>query len=292
MKLNTRQQQSLMMGKLRRHQLIKASQRAVMTTHKDSYPHSYIYSLGGLGKTHNVIKSVEEQGVPFVTISGKNSDWAFALGLALIYYKKEKGQSIRIIVDDCDALLSDSFVNTLKNMLEGEKKLVYNKHIHPMYLDTDEKKKAVEHLSNGVGFTVPCDEFIFIFTSNYKLPTSNEAMEAEKKGPGRSTQKIINLNAIRTRVMTKDIIFQSEQEWWGWIADAVLNDGALDQYLEEDQCIELLRWMFNHWKNLTGRDLRTAQQLAAIMCSDEDYEDVWEQDYIDHNSKKIGDGSL
>ena len=110
MKFNTRQQQSLEMGKLRRGQLIKAAQRAAVTTHKDAYPHSYIYSLGGLGKTHNVMKAVEEAGVPYVSISGKNSDWAFALSLALLYHKKSDGESIRIVVDDCDAILSDSFV--------------------------------------------------------------------------------------------------------------------------------------------------------------------------------------
>lgn len=293
-KLNTKQNQALEMGKLRRQQLLKATQKFAKADLSMDYPHSYIYSLGGLGKTYNVIKVVEELNLPHAVISGKTSDWGFALQLAVIYHYKPKGLPFRIIVDDCDAILAPSFINTLKNMLEGQKKLVYNQHLQPHLLDTPQKQEAVEALRTAVGFEVPCDEFIFLFTSNYKLPNSNEALAAEAKGPGNTTQKIINLNAIRTRVKAKDIIFESDFEWWGWIADAVLNDGSVDHIISKDQQYELLRWMWDNWSNLTGRCLRTVNQLADVMKHDaDDYEDEWYQDYIDHTAKnKIGNGSL
>jgi hypothetical protein len=293
-KLNTKQNQALEMGKLRRQQLIKAAQKFVKADLSMDYPHSYIYSLGGLGKTHNVTKAVENLNLPHKVISGKTSDWGFALQLAVIYHFKPKGLPFRIIVDDCDAILAPSFINTLKNMLEGERKLVYNQHLQPHLLDTPEKQEAIEALRTSVGFEVPCNEFIFLFTSNYKLPNSNEALAAEAKGPGRSTQKIIDLNAIRTRVKAKDIIFESDFEWWGWIADAVLNDGSVDHIINKEQQYELLRWMWDNWSNLTGRCLRTVNQLADVMKYDsDDYEDEWYQDYIDHTCKnKIGNGSL
>lgn len=293
-KLNTKQNQALEMGKLRRQQLLKATQKFAKADLSMDYPHSYIYSLGGLGKTYNVTKAVEELNLPHAVISGKTSDWGFALQLAVIYHYKPKGLPFRIIVDDCDAILAPSFINTLKNMLEGQKKLVYNQHLQPHLLDTPQKQEAVEALRTAVGFEVPCDEFIFLFTSNYKLPNANEALAAEAKGPGTITQKIINLNAIRTRVKAKDIIFESDFEWWGWIADAVLNDGSVDHIINKDQQCELLRWMWDNWSNLTGRCLRTVNQLADVMKHDaDDYEDEWYQDYIDHTAKnKIGNGSL
>lgn len=294
--LNTKQRQALQMGQIRRQQLIKAAQKFAHATLEQDYPHSYIYSLGGLGKTFNVTKALDKLGLPYVVVSGKASDFGFALMLAVTYHMKPKGVAIRIVVDDCDAILSPSFINTLKNMLEGQKKLVWNQYIPEHLLDTAEKKEAVDALRTAVGFEVPCDEFIFLFTSNYRLPNSNEALAAEAKGPSATAQKIINLNAIRTRVKPKDIIFENDMEWWGWIADAVLNDGSVDHIISKEQQVELLRWMWNNWQHLSGRCLRTVNQLADVMKWDsEDYEDEWMQDYIDHisiKSNKIGNGSL
>lgn len=293
--LNTKQRQALEMGKLRREQLLKATRKFATMTLEQDYPHSYIYSLGGLGKTYNVQKALDNLGLSYSVVSGKASDFGFALMLAVIYHFKKKGVAHRIVVDDCDAILSPSFVNTLKNMLEGQKKLIWNQYIPEHLLDTPEKQEAIEALRTAVGFEVPCDEFIFLFTSNYRLPNSNEALAAEAKGPTSSTQKIINLNAIRTRVKPKDIIFQNDLEWWGWIADAVLNDGSVDHLINKNQQVELLRWLWNNWQNLSGRCLRTVNQLADVMKWDEDdYEDEWMQDYIDHINVKntMGNGSL
>jgi hypothetical protein len=294
--LNIKQQQALQMGQIRRQQLIKATQKFAHASLEQDYPHSYIYSLGGLGKTFNVTKSLDEVGLPYVVVSGKASDFGFALMLAVTYNMKPKGIAMRIVVDDCDAILSPSFINTLKNMLEGQKKLVWNQYIPPHTLDTQEKIDAIEALKTSVGFEIPCDEFIFLFTSNYRLPNSNEALAAEAKGPSTNAQKIINLNAIRTRVKSKDIIFENDMEWWGWIADAVINDGSVKHIINKEQEIILLRWMWNNWQHLSGRCLRTVNQLADVMKWDsEDYEDEWGQDYIDHisiKSNKIGNGSL
>ena len=294
--LNTKQQQALQMGQIRRQQLIKAAKKFAHVTLEQDYPHSYIYSLGGLGKTFNVKLALDELGLPYVVVSGKASDFGFALMLAVTYHFKKKGVAMRIVVDDCDAILSPSFINTLKNMLEGEKKLIWNQYIPEHLLDTPEKVEAVNALKTAVGFEIPCNEFIFLFTSNYRLPNSNEALAAEAKGPSNSTQKIINLNAIRTRVKPKDIIFENDMEWWGWIADAVLNDGSVEHLINKEQQITLLRWMWNNWQHLSGRCLRTVNQLADVMKWDsEDYEDEWNQDYIDHISiknNKIGNGSL
>ena len=118
--LNTKQKQALEMGKLRRKQLLKATEKFSQSTLESDYPHSYIYSLGGLGKTYNVIKSLDKMGLPYEVIGGKASDFGFALKLAVIYHFKPKGVPFRIVVDDCDAILASSFINTLKKELEIE----------------------------------------------------------------------------------------------------------------------------------------------------------------------------
>jgi hypothetical protein len=288
MKFSTKQEQAIELGKIRRKSLIQAAQKFAKADLSSDYPHSYIYSLGGLGKTFNVGKAVKDMNVPFRVVTGNVTHWGFALELAIINMLKPKGQPFRIIVDDCDAILSKDFINTLKNMLEGEKVLNYTSQIMYHLLDTPEKEAAIEYHKKSVGFSVPCHEFIFIFTSNYKLPSSNEALVAEAKGPGPSTTRIVNLNAIRTRCKTKDIIFESEQEWWGWIADAVLNDNSVSHLINKEQQIELLHWMWNNWPRLSGRCLRTVNQLADIMKHEEDYLDTWESDYIDHSTKSNG----
>lgn len=285
-KFSTRQLQALEAGKIRRKQLIKAAQTFAKADLSMDYPHSYIYSLGGLGKTYNVNKAVKDMNVPFTVVSGKASAWGFALQLACIVHKKPKGIPFRIIVDDCDSILANDFINILKNMLEGEKSLKYTQQIHDHLLDTPEKKAAYNHFKKSVGFEVPCDELIFIFTSNFKLPTSNEAQAAEAKNTGtKGNQRVINLNAIRTRCKPKDIIFANDQEWWGWLADAVINDGSISHLITKDEEIELLKWMWDNWSRLSGRCLRTVNQLADIMKWEEDYIDTWECDYIDHTNK-------
>jgi transcriptional regulator of met regulon len=284
MKFSTKQQQALEAGKIRRKQLIKAAEKFSQADISMDYPHSYIYSLGGLGKTYNVTKAVSGMGVPFKIVSGKQSDWGFALELAIIYHFKPKGVVFRIIIDDCDSILKPSMINTTKNMLEGTKKLAYTQHIQEHLLDTPQKKEAINKLRKSVGFEVPCDEFIFIFTSNYKLPTSNEALKAEEDGPSNKNQRIIDLNAIRTRCKTKDIIFSDNTEHWGWLADAMLNDGSVSHLINENETKELLIWIWNNWSRLNGRCLRTMNQMAEIMKTEDDYLDTWESDYIDHTT--------
>jgi len=286
MKFSTKQLQALEAGKIRRRQLIKAAEKFAKADLNMDYPHSYIYSLGGLGKTHNVTKAIKKLKVPHQIVSGKISAWGFALMIAVIVHKKKKGVPFRIVVDDCDAILSKEFINTLKNMLVGDKSLKYTQHIQDYMLDTPEKKSAYEHFKKPVGFEVPTDELIFIFTSNFKLPTSNQALEAEAKNTGTAAnQRILDLNAIRTRCKPKDIIFSNDLEWWGWLADAVLNDNAVSHLIDEEQQIELLNWMWNNWSRLSGRCLRTINQMADIMKWEEDYLDEWEADYIDHTQK-------
>lgn len=286
MKFSTKQLQAIESGKIRRRQLIKAAEKFAQANLDMDYPHSYIYSLGGLGKTFNVTKAIKKLKIPHAIVSGKISAWGFALMIAVIVYKKKKGVPFRIVVDDCDAILSKEFINTLKNMLVGEKSLKYTMQVQEYMLDTPEKKAAYEHFKKPVGFEVPTDELIFIFTSNFKLPTVNQAQEAESKNTGTAgNQRILDLNAIRTRCKPKDIIFANDQEWWGWLADAVLNDNSVSHLIDREQQIELLQWMWNNWNRLSGKCLRTINQLADIMKHDEDYIDEWECDYIDHTQK-------
>ena len=286
MKFSTKQLQAIESGKIRRRQLIKAAEKFAQSTLDMDYPHSYIYSLGGLGKTYNVTKAIKKLKIPHAIVSGKISAWGFALMIAVIVHNKKKGVPFRIVVDDCDAILSKEFINTLKNMLVGDKSLKYTMHVQDYMLDTPEKKQAYEHFKKPVGFEVPTDELIFIFTSNFKLPTVNQAQEAESKNTGTAgNQRILDLNAIRTRCKPKDIIFANDQEWWGWLADAVLNDNSVSHLIDREQQIELLQWMWNNWNRLSGKCLRTINQLADIMKYDEDYIDEWECDYIDHTQK-------
>lgn len=285
-KFTTKQLQAIEAGKIRRKQLIKAAEKFALADLQMDYPHSYIYSLGGLGKTFNVTKAIKKLKVPHAVVSGKVSAWGFALMIAVIVHQKKKGIPFRIIVDDCDAILAKDFINILKNMLEGEKSLKYTQQVMDYMLDTPEKKAAYKAFKKPIGFEVPCDELIFIFTSNFKLPTVNQAQEAEAKNTGTAgNQRILDLNAIRTRCKPKDIIFANDQEWWGWLADAVLNDNSVSHLINTQQQIELLQWMWNNWSRLSGKCLRTINQLADIMKWEDDYEDTWECDYIDHTQK-------
>jgi hypothetical protein len=287
MNFSTKQKIAIEAGKIRRSSLVQAAAKFAKADISSNYPHSYIYSLGGLGKTYTVKKAVEQAKVPHSVITGNATAWGFALDLAIINYQRKKGVPYCIIVDDCDTLLNDNFINTLKNMLEGEKVLNWTKNLNQSLFDTEIKAEAYEYHRKEVGFAVPCDEFVFIFTSNRKLPTFSEAQAAQAKGPTAGNSRTINLNAIRTRCNTKDIIFSEENmEHWGWLADVVLNEGSVDNTINKNQQVELLNFLWNNWDRLSDKDLRTVDKMAQIMANDDEYLDTWENDYIDYSKKR------
>lgn len=246
--------------------------------------HYYIYGPSGIGKTHNMKKELEKSGVPFYIISGNISMWSFAVNLACIK-NNHPDEKVVIVVDDCDELLKDGkSVNQMKELLD-EGVFSYNKKPQMHMLTSSHQKECVEKCmsKDQMGFKVKCENFTFVITSNFQLPYDDTPEAMLQKNGGNMTPRIAylkHLTAIRGRMMTKDISLTWEEKW-GNIAEVLMNDNGCD-FLDNQQKIYLLDWMWNNWEEMTETSIRTAEKMAKIMIEEgeDGVQDAWEIDFL------------
>ena len=269
------QKTSIQAGAKKRARLGRVTQKAV-TRNKDNR-NVYIYSPAGLGKTHSVNSAISKTNVQVVTISGNVGMFAFGLNLAVLAHSKAKDEKIIINVDDCDALFKDELnINIMKNMLDiANPKRSYNYTKKLIVELTDVQQDAINYFSDArkIGFEVPVSDFLFIITSNSRLPTEDDVANSKR------SVMTAHKYAIRSRCYTNDFDLTSAEQW-GWVADVVMNTDALNK-IKKKYKVELLQWMFDNWDNLTERSIRTAEKMAAMMIEDaEYYMEDWEIDFI------------
>jgi hypothetical protein len=274
-------QSSLNKGKAVRKRLLQVVQRALSSSQDAAYPHTYIYSPPGLGKTHSVNNYLKKNNSLHFELSGAVSMFAFGVALATIRYNYPI-EKIIISVDDCDGIFkSEENLNIMKNVLSGFRKFSYQKSIQGLLGNlTNMQEAAINHFSNDnqLGFQVPCENFIFIFTSNFKLPTDDEVIVAREKGGNKNTRKV-HLNAIRSRCKTMDFDLDQETHF-GWLADVLINEN-LQPELSQNQKSEILDWIFENWDQMTERSIRTLEKMAqSIVDEPEDYLTIWDIDYL------------
>jgi len=281
--LRTEEQQYYQEGQKKRRQLSFLGKRISKVSSEDQYPHYYIYSVPGLGKTHTIKETLESSGKPHFVISGSISPWAFGTQLAFINHNVPKGQEVVIVVDDCDGIFQDNqSINTMKNILEGYKNYHYQKDVSKNlgHLPPDLRTAVESHMSpNQIGFKVPTERMVFIFTSNEKLPTDDEVNSIKNKGT-KVYQRKMHLNAIRSRCQVKDFDL-SPLVQWGWVADVILNEDCGVSDIPNDIVRELLRFTYQNWSDLKTKSIRTFQMmLNEYRQFPSEYAEVWEMEYL------------
>jgi len=265
-------------GQKQRSRLILLKDRIKTMSTNDEYPHLYIYSVPGLGKTYTINKAMEEEGLNFESLSGNISMWAFGVSLATINYLKPANEEVIISVDDCGEILKNSTnINIMKNVLEGSKSFHYQKHLNLAgQLDTLQQKAIATHMLEGqMGFKVPTNKFRFIFTSNEKLPFIEDA----------DTQRKIDLYAIRDRVRPIDFDLEPMVQW-GWISDVALNTDAIKSCCPRKVIKEACMFMYQNWENLKTQSIRTIKMMCEDYCKNpRSYRFIWEMEYIKQDGK-------
>lgn len=246
--------------------------------------HYYIYGPSGIGKTYNMEKALEASGVTYYTISGNISMWSFGVNLACIK-AAHPDEKVVILVDDCDEILKDGkSVNQWKETL-AEARFSYNKKPQMHMLTSSTQIECVEKFMSDdkLGFQIPIENFTFVITSNFQLPYDSTPDEMLEKNGNVMTPRIAymkHLTAVRGRMETKDIDLTMEEKW-GNIAEVLMNDNGC-HYLNEQQRIFLLQWMWTNWNDMTETSIRTAEKMARIMIEEgeEGVQDAWEIDFL------------
>jgi hypothetical protein len=306
---STKQKAAQIEGKKKRRALIKATeeaaQRAVNASVLDQEDKidTILSGSTGIGKTWNTEKALEglefKPNEDYVLLQGNHSMTAFAIKLMMAHRtftlnKKNEDETLIVMVDDCDTFFSNKDSrNILKGMTgrRGTRRLQYNK-ILPEHMLTDRQHAVLEHYRHtdgSPGFTISCDDVAFIFTTNFKFPTENQASaELAKNGPTNRANALQDLAALRSRCKTKDFMLDKAINW-GWIVEVALNDGLLDMLNEtedpEFSKYRLLDWVLNNWDNMTEHNLRTISDMGRMMIKYPDsYIDEWEADFVEGNT--------
>ena len=269
------------LGQSQRESLESAARVAVKGVHRKR-KHTLVYSPTGLGKTYVFKKVLEETGIDFAIISGKQSLFQMALNLLVYYHLKPNGEPMVILFDDCDVFFTKAdLMNVLKNMTEGEHSLVYNVNINesqltPVQLEAYKKYKS----KIGKGFVVPCDEFVFFFTTNFMLPFDQQVDKLRKKeGNSSKVEKLESLAAFRSRFRTKDYPMDKDTKW-GYLT-YVLMECDLISELDVESRIIMADWVMYNWDKMKETNLRTLEKMGEDMLDYPDsYKDVWEADYL------------
>lgn len=278
------QMDALERGKAHRLRLKQLVEKISLVKEGDKYPHLYFFSPPGLGKTYTALNHLKDSGIRFIQVSGNVSMFAFGIQLAVVNFLNPEREPIVIFVDDCDEILkNEANCNTMKNVLDGSKVFTYEKSLTSQFNNLSSlQQEAIMHFQEEgkMGFTVPTDNMIFVFTSNFMLPLDDEVQLAREKSLSKSVL-LSHRNAIRSRCRVADFDL-GWAEQWGWIADVVLNTLCLDYYqltLMEKQVI--LDFLWYNWEFMKERSIRTVEKMANTMKEYPDnFKLLWEIDYL------------
>lgn len=259
-------------GQIQRDRFQVLTEEIIKSSKKDNYPHLYIQSQPGLGKTFAIENGFKKNKIPFYKISGSLSMFKFGVKLATIVMVLPKNETAFIYIDDCNELLkNEENINIMKNILRDEKTYSYQKNMRNLMnsLDPLETAAVEKFIKPGGGFVVPTHNLIFIITSNTKLPNTDEVR----------TTKDRHLNAIRDRVNVKDFTMKPTT-MWGYITDIILKSTIISKTVPQSIRVEACQFFYDNWSSLNNRSIREVERmLQAYEKHPKQYKMIWETEF-------------
>jgi len=259
-------------GQVQRERFVALTDEIMNASVGDNYPHLYIQSPPGIGKTYTIENAFKKHKINYYKISGSLSMFKFGVHLAVIAKDMGKNEFAYIYIDDCNELLkNEENINIMKNILRDEKKYSYHKSMRSLMgsLDSLETKAVEKFIRPGGGFIVPTHNFVFIITSNTKLPNTDEVR----------TNKDKHLNAIRDRVNVKDFSMKPTT-LWGYITDVVLKSNVISKEVPQSIRIEACQFFYDNWESLNNRSIREVERmLQAYQKHPKNYKMIWETEF-------------
>ena len=240
------------------------------TKSTDKFPHFYINSSAGMTKSFTIKNLLKTKKIEHRLITGANSIFKFGISCAVI--KDEvKNKPVVIYVDDCNLMKNEEWCDILKGLLSDERTYFYNKKMDNIYNACDEKEiiSVKKFVIQGEGMKVPVDNFIFIFSSNKKLPTQNEIMKNIDQ----------HLHAIRSRFGGNYYDFTLRPTiLWGFITYKIMNSPYLSSKITQKLRVDACKFLWDNWPNVHGRNVRFVEgMLETALQNPKNYKSVWER---------------
>ena len=289
-------------GQVKRQSLIDATKSvATKSKNPDNIRGSFrqdtlLMGQSGIGKTHWTMKSLDEENVNFIKLRGSVNFLFLCASLMLAHYhhtktRKNKYEKLVVVIDDCDSLFSDDIgLNALKEMTEKngpERKISYNRIIQEHQLE----QEHLDILDNyrpkngGSGFSVDCNDMIFIVCTNFTVPTDVDAKRIAEKYPAtKKANRYNSLAAVRRRFDPYEF-FLDETTNFGLLAYVAIHDETfipkgITKKMYEKHIVEILLWIKNNWNHLTDRNLDMIVDMCYMIIEHPfDYNDFWDSKF-------------
>jgi len=240
--------------------------------------HAYFVGEPGSGKSHAVTRFADTKDVVFTHFSGKTTPWAFSKQMAVTCHaagwpmndmnwsQKQLDQlpNIAVFCEDIPNMLKDDFVDLMRIVLDtkGGDYVPYNISLGGQYAQSEEfEKDAMDYFKTPgqVGFKVPFyGKVKFIFTMNSRLANENEvsAFKKHTKAPNKAAvAKLETEAAVRSRFGNYHDLSMTKDEYWGWIADLLINEKILPGANISD-INEILEYLYDKWDRIPDRSIR------------------------------------
>jgi hypothetical protein len=261
-------------GQAERQRFMDLSEDIKRISPKDSFPHFYIYSQAGLGKSHTVKSTFEKANIKnYSIINGGLTMNGFINEISVIVRQLKKNEHYYVYLEDCTGLFNnEENCNIMKNVLRDEKKISYHKNPTKILNDANpvQREALTYFMSDSNGINIPTDKLIFIFTSNRKLPTQDEIRKNIDN----------DLYAIRSRVNPVDF-YMKPTTMWGYITDIILSSPylpkSIPQKIKEEACL----FLWDNWTNFNSRSIREMERMIEKYVKyPKDYKTKWSNEFI------------
>ena len=249
---------------------------------KDFDFHLWLRGQPGVGKTYYTKRAADKAGVVLVHIEGMATRWLFLKKMAVYLHQAgwpdpnnmpknfdpKKLPKVCVYMDDCSSIFKSDFIDTLKIALEEDEsdKITYNTSLAGQYKQSEpHEREAIDHFKNikDPGFQMNFYGRVkFIFTMNHSLHDEADLKAYKKKMGLKAAKSVVDKieeqAALGTRLQYQDL-HMSKDEYWGWIADVVLNTNACAGATKKNK-EEMLSWLYDNWPNLREHSVRFVVQ--------------------------------
>jgi hypothetical protein len=261
-------------GQKERQRFMDLSEDIKKISPNDSFPHFYIYSQAGLGKSYAVKTTFEKAGIKnYTIINGGLTMNGFINEIAVIVRRLKKNEHFFVYLEDCTGLFSnEENCNIMKNVLRDEKKISYHKNPSKILNDANPvQREALEYfMSDDNGINIPTDKLIFIFTANRKLPTQDEIRKSLDN----------DLYAIRSRVNPVDF-YMKPTTMWGYITDIILTSPHIEKSVPQKVKEEACQFLWDNWTIFNSRSIREMERMIEkYVKNPKDYKIKWSNEFI------------
>ena len=266
--------------------------------------HAYFVGEPGSGKSHVVNTLAKTKNVVFTHFKGKTTPWAFSKQMAVVCktagWPSNTDKVTQKMIDDLPAIvvfcedipnmLQDDFVNLMRIVLDDAEtgdEIPYNISLGGQYKQSENyERDAIDYFKtpNKVGFTVPLyGKVKFIFTMNSRLADENSVTTYKNvtKNPSKTIiQRLETESAIRSRFASYHDLSMTKDEYWGWIADLVINEQILKGATVSD-LNKILTFLYDKWDRIPDRSIRYVKNVLWRLLAkskkraDFNYESRW-----------------